>query len=623
MIRRLRLKGFRRYDDETFDLDKGVTFIDGRNNAGKTTLFLAIEYALTGTVAGARSQAMLLHPGAKGLGVEMVFTGRDGKTYKLQRVHQMPPRAKSRLIGHFTLKELVAADDERYVLSSDFQDHEDALASKLASITGISRRVLDLAVHVRQGEIASILDGDPKLDIVLGVTAAATANEEMRTLALADEEAAEELPAIEASLQHLERERTAASSDEGATRTKLAKLRAEAGALAKASDDSGDADDGALAAFTSAIEAWRAAVDELDRIEPPEHAEAIAREQRELEAALAAVREDEVALRHDLRARIRRRETVASATCEHCGGPVDRARAAAELGAWKQELAALDANAVDVPALRERLRDAQRRAADAARTAKAIDAAKREVAAAEGHARELAPGDARPLDEIHDERQRAHEERKLARAADRARNAAKLESVTAAIDEIEQQLAVQAERGGELDREHARVAEQVDRLRRRRKRGEDLRVLAAAFKELQEQLRIRAASELASETFAIHKALSVEHEITALTIDPARYQVLVTPSSTGQEMPATLAQGGGHRLLLGLAFRLALVKRLGPFPFVLLDEPTYGLDEQHRHALLERVSGLDLCEQILLITHQHMGHAPGQRIVVDGKRDAV
>ncbi len=38
MIQRLRLKGFRRYVDETFDLGPGVTFINGRNNAGKTTL---------------------------------------------------------------------------------------------------------------------------------------------------------------------------------------------------------------------------------------------------------------------------------------------------------------------------------------------------------------------------------------------------------------------------------------------------------------------------------------------------------------------------------------------------------------------------------------------------------
>ncbi|MBA3539236.1 MAG: hypothetical protein H0T79_06380, partial [Deltaproteobacteria bacterium] len=160
------------------------------------------------------------------------------------------------------------------------------------------------------------------------------------------------------------------------------------------------------------------------------------------------------------------------------------------------------------------------------------------------------------------------------------------------------------------------VADEVDRLRGRRRRGQDLRVLAAAFKDLQEQLRTRAASELAESTFAIHEAISVDHEIVGVEVDPARYQVLVTSKDTGQSMPASLAQGGGHRLLLGLAFRLALVQRLGPFPFMLLDEPTYGLDERHRHALLERIAGLGLCEQILLITHQEMGHAPDRRLEI-------
>jgi ABC-type transport system involved in cytochrome bd biosynthesis fused ATPase/permease subunit len=50
---------------------------------------------------------------------------------------------------------------------------------------------------------------------------------------------------------------------------------------------------------------------------------------------------------------------------------------------------------------------------------------------------------------------------------------------------------------------------------------------------------------------------------------------------------------------------------------VLLDEPTYGLDEQHRHALLDRIASLSLCDQILVITHHAMGKAPSQRIVVD------
>ncbi|MFZ5446536.1 MAG: AAA family ATPase, partial [Myxococcota bacterium] len=348
MIRRLRVKGFRRYADATFEFGPGVTFIDGRNNSGKTTLFLAIEYALTGTVAGARTQAVLLHPDAKGLGVELVFTARDGRTYKLQRVHQLPPRSRSRLIGHFTLKELAGPDDERYLLSSDFQDHEEALAKKLAELTGISRRVLDLAVHIRQGEIASILEGDPKLDIALGITAAGTANEEMRALALEDERAAEALPALEASLTHVEKARGTASSDEKGLTERLAKLKQEAAALDAALEQADEDEADPLADFTEAMDAWRDARSELERCEAAltETSDGLEPEVAALSAQVkaASARQGETELRIDLKARIGRRERVlasGASTCESCGSVIDEQRARAELSSWKADLAKL------------------------------------------------------------------------------------------------------------------------------------------------------------------------------------------------------------------------------------------------------------------------------------------
>ncbi len=626
MITRLRLKGFRRYVDETFELGPGVTFINGRNNAGKTTLFLAIEYALTGTVSGARSQAVLLNPNAKGLGVELVFTGRDGKTYKLQRLHQLPPRAKSKLVGAFTLKEVVGEGDERYLLSSDFQDHEDALAKKLAEITGISRRVLHLAVHVRQGEIAQILDGDARLDIALGITAATTANEEMRSLALEDEQAADALPGLEATLAHLERERAAATTDTSALETRLAGLRTESATLTEAIEHAEEvADDAAFEALADAVETWRDARGDVERaedaLEGAGDADAIERERDELEAAIAdaEARRDETARLADLRSQIARRTkhlaATHGATCEYCGSTMDRARGAAELAAWTTEAAALEADAVDEPALRAKLRDAMREQAALTAATAALARARTAATAAETAARAHEPGDPRSLEEILEERRGAAERGKLERATTNARNEARLEAVTASIDEIETRAETQARRGGELDREHARTSAEVDRLRARKRRADDLRVLASAFKELQEQLRTRAAAELAVSTFAIYEAIAVDREVVGVEVDPARYQVMVTSKDTDVAMPASLAQGGGHRLLLGLAFRLALVQRLGPFPFMLLDEPTYGLDEYHRHALLQRIAGLNLCEQILLITHQEMG-TPDRRISI-------
>jgi DNA repair exonuclease SbcCD ATPase subunit len=629
MIRQLRVKGFRRYVDQTFTFGPGVTFIDGRNNAGKTTLFLAIEYALTGTVSGARSQFALLRPGAKGLGVELVFKARDGRTYKLQRIHQLPPRAKSRLVGHFTLKELVTregAEEERYVLSSDFQDHEEVLARKLAELTGMSRRVFDLAVHIRQGEIAQILEGDARLDIALGMTAAGTVNEELRALALEDERAVETLPALEASLAHVEQARTSASTDEAGLTARREKLEAEQQALEARLEQPDGEDDEALEAFVEAVDGWRSAKEDLEReasdLEGPDAAAlAVQVEACAAQVEAARARRPETELRYDLKARVRRREALLEkglSSCESCGAALDAARARTELVDWKQQLAALEAGAVDEAALQATL--AQRRAEHRARVSleQTITESREAVVEAEKAARELLPTpDARDLEALQTEWETRVEQQRLARATEQARTEAKLEAVTQSLGELEARLGEERSRGGALDREHARLVAEVEGLRRCRRRAEELRTLSAAFKQLQEELRTRTATELAQSMHTIHRALSPDDEFEALSIDPARYQVLVTPRATGQELPASLSEGGGHRLLLGLAFRLALVKRLGPFPFVLLDEPTYGLDERHRTALLERIAGLGLCEQLLLITHQSMGDVQGPRIHVE------
>ncbi len=150
MITKLRLKGFRQYRDQTVEFRSGLNLITGPNNAGKSTLFYALEYALFGNVGGYRSPAALMHPEERTLGAELVFQGRDQRTYRLQRIHEKPPRSRTKVVGHFTLKVRDNEDDadaELYVLSSDFRDHEEALALKLFELLGVTKRVFETAVH--------------------------------------------------------------------------------------------------------------------------------------------------------------------------------------------------------------------------------------------------------------------------------------------------------------------------------------------------------------------------------------------------------------------------------------------------------------------------------------------
>lgn len=623
MLESLRLKGFRRYADERFCFQPGVCFIDGENNAGKTTLFLAIEYALFGVAGAIRSPLALLQPGASGLGVELVFTGRDGKEYRLQRVHLKPPKARSKLVGHFTLKERIPRPDggeveERYLLSSDFQDHEDALALKLSEITGISRRVFDLAVHVRQGEAAAILDGSAGLDIALGITAAVAASEELRGLSLLDEQAAEALPALQASLAHVERERALLAEDDEQAKQTVARLEARAVAQREALGSAGRGGEelDRLEALAAALEEAQGDLQEV---------------QGEVASAAAAAAGEE---RGDLLGRIRRREAQLArasppkgvATCEHCGGPIEVERGEAELAEWRARLAqveaALSGERAEAPAcappeLRARLDGAE------AALSKARADARAALGGAEGAEDATDADDADDADLV--ERLEALRDQRRMESMQKAATArAELEVAQGALEEARRSLSQKAERLAESERERARLGGEVEALVARERRAAKLRALAAAFKDYQEALRGRAAGELAEATLRIHRQLAGADEISALSIDPARYQVLVTAHDVGAPVPASVAQGGGHKLLLGLAFRLALVERLGPFPFALLDEPTYGLDEKRRSALLERISSLELAEQILLITHQPMGEVKGQRVVIEraGARSA-
>lgn len=701
MIRSVRLKNFRRYEDESFTLRAGTNFVEGENNAGKTSILYAIEYALFGRVDGFKSPAGLMRPGSRGLGVELVFVARNGERYRLQRVHRFAPRARTKLNGSFTLKclgpdappaEGEASPPERYVLCSDFQDHEEALALQLASLTGLSRRLFQVAVHMRQGEIARILEGAPELDIVLGVTAAVIAADELRGEALEREKEAAALSSMEASFARFGDDRArafagleAADREDAAVREELARIDVMAVAVER--DEAACAP--LVATHRALVVADAARADARRRLD--EHDERVAelRAQGDREAlstrlttaesrraAIVAEREtlrgEAAAFDHerqglartsgDLTGRIERRErsvATAGANCEACGAPIDAAHAAREIAAWRDELAAVEgrlqalvtANAANaaaqdalsaedgdlagsVVALRRAIeerdeldgRGAQRREAhDAARSSYEahVTAAGAAVAAWTGAALAVDPADltatlGTAIASV--ERVVAVQRGRL----DAERSAAEQRRGRAADDRAEF-----GERMASLDRDLAGLRVDIERLRAGARKAARLRLLALAFKELQGVLRERASGALAVDAQSLHAQLSHgadrPDEFEKVIVDPTKYSVRVVPKEIGEEVPAALYEGGGHRLLLGLAFKLAVARLVGSVPFVMLDEPTYGLDDRNRASLLDRIAGLGVADQILLITHETMGRAGGHRVRVtrDGQRSRV
>lgn len=62
MIKKIRIKGFRKFKDFTFEPNKGLNVIVGANNAGKSTLLQAINMVLTGRLSNGRKVTENLDP---------------------------------------------------------------------------------------------------------------------------------------------------------------------------------------------------------------------------------------------------------------------------------------------------------------------------------------------------------------------------------------------------------------------------------------------------------------------------------------------------------------------------------------------------------------------------------
>ncbi len=720
MIISLRLKNFRRFKDECFTFEPGINFIEGRNNAGKTTIFYAIEYALFGRVGSFRSQSALMFPGSRTVGVEIIFKGRSGHKYRLQRIHTMPPKARTKVMGHFTLKQFVddTGDDsgEKYVLSSDFQDHEESLALKLHEILGITHKLFNVAVNLRQGEITSILEGAPQLDIVLGVTASVLASEEMRAMALEREHECRNLPMFEESVRRLDSEKQEQAARQKDIETEIKMLGTQVDSLSDVEEWNKQAQDlirpmhaarrGLADALNSLkhahqeFERTKKQLDELtanfDTLEQVEQTRAYLRQNeseltREKEKAgtrLAELADQKSELdnkRGDLSGRISRRQALLSgdqARCETCGQIIDRALNEQEIETWSLDLAKIDEQLQE---LAEQTRQARAGLEKTDSQLRAFALEDRELAHAESSLKNLSNMIARQEKEIADASE------KLAKSIDAVSESAELcaeqcagfrettknpeisfnfdqalfantvktgenpetvganilESLDKAVDELDDKLKASivrmqtelkgilankarmendlktlARRMADMDRELAGARAQVENLKSKELAAKKLRTLAAGFKDLQIQLRENASAALAENTFQLHQVLSEpDKELKSLAIDPAKYSVQVVPFDIGKQVPAHLYQGGGHKLLLGLAFKMAVAGMVGPCPFVLLDEPTYGLDGAHRSNLLERIADLSITDQMLLITHHEIGDVPGPhtRIIRKGK----
>lgn len=172
MLQSIELINFRRHRELVLDFNENFNLIHGRNNAGKSTIFYAIEYAQFGRVSGFKKISQLVSFGEKRVTVNLFFLGKDEQHYQLHRSHKIGKRSVK---GVFELSQKSDPKSKTYsksLLSTENGNNETDLSLKMSELIGMSRRFFETAIHFYQGSISEILKGSVKLDIVFGITAA-------------------------------------------------------------------------------------------------------------------------------------------------------------------------------------------------------------------------------------------------------------------------------------------------------------------------------------------------------------------------------------------------------------------------------------------------------------------
>lgn len=143
----------------------------------------------------------------------------------------------------------------------------------------------------------------------------------------------------------------------------------------------------------------------------------------------------------------------------------------------------------------------------------------------------------------------------------------------------------------------------------------ELRAKASSFansfkekiQEILEEKREAILTILASRALDILNTMTDQRIYHSIIIDPQTYSVGVHPRGLANPIPASRI-GGGHQTLISLALRLSILHFINFRHLIILDEPTYGVDQENLQLLLNNLSSLrQYMKQAIIVTHHGYG----------------
>jgi len=671
MIQKIILENFKRYRGRHEIIFKsGLNLIQGHNDAGKSSIFHAISFVLFNQTPTLRTTTYpLITVGEPYTRVTLeMISSKTGLLYRVTRYRSASRNTPSR----FEIKEYRPGEGWHTILSSSSGAKERDLRVKLYELFGIDKNVFFNVIYAEQKEFVRLIRGGSEvkkiLDSLLGISAVISAKNAVRETINELRNRISELETIVREAPNFEelindtKERIKELSDkliltEKEYRTlskKLKKLREKSEKLSILRNKLKDLRHARERLIQIGAQRQRA-LNEYNQLISPwgdiTHLESeirqLSNEIREitknidkLSFDLKAI-EDEIAranqrigyLSHTLKLR---KDVSRKTKCPTCGQPIDKYRIQKEIEALELESSKLSKVLNELSKRREdinkrivELRDKREELKEKITKLRTIHSSLMKYMK---HIEELDKASSKIRDEI------------KALLTDLSNNFLSLGITTScSMDDID---AVEAELGRiyeshmeeyysvsgavrslqsqiknllENRRSLMKYLQQLERNMRMyeearakihvyRKVLAELVKIEECYAVLENELRRRILSVIASRTYYWYRQLTSDPLYLSVELDPDTYELKALPHGFKEPQPVRSFSGGGHETIFALAFRLALADILGFRDFLLLDEPTDATDTSNRDAIVEALhKATERFRQILLITHHGVG----------------
>ena len=638
MIEELRLKNFEGFKDEKITLTRGLNLITGRNSVGKTTILDAVVYTLYGNVPSVENRLLVRREkGVRDMETYLRFRSPvNGSKVEIMRFAELRR-------NRFTTKEVRLIIDGVEVQVEGLED----LRRRITKLIGIGYRAFNWIIYSRQGRLNEILEPRREdMDAILQITLLREISEQLNTV-IKDikgieseyrimktqliplreervEELQQEVDELSAELEDLKD--SLRQAEDPAVKRLLGKVREleEARAMLLEAVNSKKS---ILARY--GLKDIESVKREFGRL--GERLKELEANSKSLEEKIKSLRDEEAKVFGELKVLEDGHKTRLElkikgvAKCPTCGQRIDEEILSSIIEDEKLKITDLARRLEDMQKNRKRLQS----------ELELIDREIEEIARRRERLNML-------MNSISEYDTRISEKESIVKSIrldvegtlrrlgldldpDDPKLYERLTEMFQAPREIEEKrkrIKLLEERLRQRLSELEKAKSELDRLRTRLRELERKSKVVSLASNLRERIsnfikkrRDDLLRSIALRAQTIFMSLTDQRIYTSFRIDPENYRVYVKPHGLSDYIPASRV-GGGHQTLISLSLRLAILHHLGVRSLIILDEPTYGVDEENLQMLLNQLSKIARhVDQALIITHHGRGVEEASNII--------